>query len=121
MCLPQQMRQFTRMKNVKNSHCHKDQYSIKDIQKYLVMQKKPIVSLNILHQAEHRSHHNQEASRIQHIQVLSPRDGRVVAPWDRVFLQLQVEATRCNYKEAEKEDLDEKSHHNDLFAQFHVV
>jgi hypothetical protein len=74
--------------------------------------------LNILNDAEYRSHHDKSARNVQSPDVFAPADFVLRLAGGGAFIDSGVEHEGGGDENAEKEDLDEEAGDDDLFAGF---
>lgn len=109
------------MSDIENKHHNEDEQCIKHIQVNLMMQKVALIALYVFHKSKGWADEDQEAGYIENVEVFSPLDFCSGAPWDRVFVQLQVEKNSDNDEKAEKYDLDKKASYYHPLSSFHAV
>lgn len=107
------------MNNVEYGHGDKHQQCIKNIKEGLVVQKKPVVSLNVLNESKHRTDHDKEARRVEYLHVFLPRNMRRTRSRERILLDLQVEVGRSDHEKCEEEYLNHEADDDDVLASLH--
>lgn len=109
------------MNDIEDYHGDKDQQCIENVQVDFMMQKIPIISLNIFSQSKDRANHDQEAHRIENIEVFPPRDIWGEGAWNGISFELQIKQGGGNDEKPEKENLDKETHDDDVFPGLEIV
>jgi hypothetical protein len=104
------------MHHIQKNHGGKDEQRIKNVQVYLVVQKIPVIPLQILGQPEDGAHHDQEAGNVEDMEMFAPGDVGRTGARDWEALEFPVKVRRDNYEEPKEENLNKQADHNDPLA-----
>lgn len=80
-----------------------------------------ILSHHVLYNTEHGPDQDEEAGRVEHKEVLLPRDLQILGDVSWNTTDTQMEDSRDDYEEGEEEDLNGQSGCNDMVSQLDSI
>lgn len=95
------------MNNVEDDHDDEHQRCIKNIYIDLMVQKIPVISLDVFSQSKDGADHDQKARHIEHVQMFAPGDVWRAGARNWEFLELPVKMGGRDDEEPKEEDLNE--------------
>lgn len=107
---------FMRINNIEDDHGDEHQHCIKNVYIHLMVQKIPVVSLDVFSQSKYRADHDQKARHIEHVQVFAPGNVWRTGARNWVSLKLPVEMGGGDDEEPKEEDLNKEASDDDVFA-----
>jgi hypothetical protein len=106
------------MHDIEDEHNTQHQNAIKDVQKPFMAKYVPIISLDELHNSEHRPDQDENAGRVEGREMLAQRDAIRNGLRGGCFVDADLEEN-CNEDEATKEeDLKKQAADDDFLADF---
>ena len=104
------------MHNIEDHHNTQHQNSIKDVQKPLVAEYIPVISLDELRDSEHRPDQDEDAGSVESDEMLAPWDEFRNGLWSGCFADAGLEEDGDEEEAAEEDDLDEEPADDEVLA-----